>query len=306
MDSLRFTGDFRDEGMTAHQLHRACLAGEWERIRRGAYAPPREWDDRERHLALIAATIPQIGSESVISHASAAILHGLPVPTALLGRVWVTRPAGGHGRRGPVLHLRRCRLDPSEVVLIGGVAVTSLARTAIDLARLQSHEWGVIACDAVLARGLDRGLLLASAQQTAGWPGAKKAVSAVLFADAAAQSPAESVSRVQLHRLGFPQPIIQFAVMNGGQLVATTDFGWEDQRLVGECDGKIKYGELLRPGETAADAVMREKRREERIRGAGYWIARWGWAEAWNPAVLRRIVERGFAMAPQARELRAS
>ena len=101
-----------------------------------------------------------------------------------------------------------------------------------------------------------------------------------------------------MHRLGIPRPVTQFRVVRDGVLVATTDFGWEDYGLIGECDGRIKYGELLRPGETAADAVMREKRREEAIRQAGYWIVRWGWREANNSAELGRILRRAFEVAP--------
>ena len=43
---------------------------------------------------------------------------------------------------------------------------------------------------------------------------------------------------------------------------------------------------------------MREKRREERIRQAGYWIARWGWKEACDQVVLANIVRRGMELAP--------
>ncbi len=99
-------------------------------------------------------------------------------------------------------------------------------------------------------------------------------------------------------RSGVPAPVTQFPVFLNGKLVATTDFGWEDAGLVGECDGKVKYGELLRPGEKPEDAVMREKRREGRIREAGYWIVRWGWHEASDPAELARIIRRGFELAP--------
>ena len=111
---------------------------------------------------------------------------------------------------------------------------------------------------------------------------------------------AESLSRVQMQRAGVPTPVTQFPVFLNGRLVATADFGWEDAGLVGECDGKVKYGELLRPGEKPEDAVMREKRREDRIREAGYWIVRWGWQEACDQAELARIIRRGLELAPGA------
>jgi hypothetical protein len=302
MDGLHFTRELLDgEGMTIHELLKACRDGDWERVRRGAYVKGHDLDERRRHLCLIAATIPGVRDGSVVSHASAAILHGLPVARQQLDRVWMTRAVGGHGRHGSVLHLRHCQITPDEVTDVGGVPVTTLERTAIDLARNSKLEWGVIACDAALAQGLDRLRLLEAASRARGWPGARRAERAATFADGSSQSPLESVSRLQLQRLGFPTPRCQFPVWLDGRVVATSDFGWEDPGLVGECDGRVKYGELLEPGELAADAVMREKRREERIRAAGYWIVRWGWEEAWNPASLRRIVQRGFELAPAVR-----
>ncbi len=286
------------EGMSPHGLRKAVEEGELDRVRRGVYAPHRDLDRRSRHVQLLEATLPLLGPGSVISHASAAVLHGLPVRHDLLDRIWVTRPAGGHGRRGPVVQLRRCTLEAADVTVVNGVAATTLARTASDLARQLPYEWGVIGCDAAIAAGCSREALIDAARRANGWPGARRAFSAASFADGASGSPAESLSRVQMQRAGIPAPVTQFRIFLDGTLVATTDFGWEDIGLVGECDGKVKYGELLRPGERADDAVMREKRREERIREAGYWIVRWGWQEACDQAELARIVRRGFELAP--------
>ncbi|MCC6497973.1 MAG: type IV toxin-antitoxin system AbiEi family antitoxin domain-containing protein, partial [Propionibacteriaceae bacterium] len=66
------------EGMSPHGLRRAVAEGELDRVRRGVYAPHRDLDQRSRHLQLLAATLPLLGVGSVVSHASAAVLHGLP------------------------------------------------------------------------------------------------------------------------------------------------------------------------------------------------------------------------------------
>jgi len=284
--------------MSPHGLRKAVEDGELDRVRRGVYAPHRDLDRRTGHLRLLAATFPVLGEGSVVSHASAAILHGLPVRQDLLDRVWVTRPGGGHGRHGPVVQLRRCTLEAVDVTVVSGLPVTTLARTASDLARQLPYEWGVIGCDAALASGCSRESLIEAVRRVEGWPGARRAASAARFADGASGSPAESLSRVQIQRAGLPAPVTQFRVVLNGRLVATADFGWEDIGLVGECDGKVKYGDRLRPGEKPEDAVMREKRREERIREAGYWIVRWGWQEACDPRELARIIRRGFELAP--------
>lgn len=63
---------------------------------------------------------------------------------------------------------------------------------------------------------------------------------------------------------------------------------------MGEVDGKAKYSTLLKDGQTPQDAVMDEKRREESIRQAGWWVTRWGWAEAWNVRTLGDLVRGGM------------
>jgi hypothetical protein len=82
-----------------------------------------------------------------------------------------------------------------------------------------------------------------------------------------------------------------------GLLVARTDFGWEEHRLVGEFDGRVKYGRLLRPGQDPGDVVIEEKRREDAVRDEGWRMVRWVWADLSSghrlAARVRRARERG-------------
>ena len=80
-----------------------------------------------------------------------------------------------------------------------------------------------------------------------------------------------------------------------GRFVARVDFGWEEQRTVGEFDGKAKYGELLKPGQTSRDAMLAEKRREDLLRDLGWQVVRWTWADLYHPGVIRNRVLRAFA-----------
>jgi len=227
----------------------------------------------------------------VVSHTSAAAVHGLPLQAAWLTRVRVTRPDGAHGRRRGVLHLTNATLAAVDVTEVDGVRVTSLARTAADLARDLPLEWGVICCDRALALGLSRADLADAVARGHHRRGNARAGRCAEFADGRSESPAESLSRVQLDRFGLPAPRLQYEIVDrDGGFVARGDFAWPDRMVVGECDGKAKYGALLAPHETPADAVMREKRREERIRQAGWWVVRWGWAEASDGVRLAQLV----------------
>ena len=104
----------------------------------------------------------------------------------------------------------------------------------------------------------------------------------------------ESYSRVVMMRAGVPRPTLQYEVRNGLVLVGRADFGWEELRTLGEFDGKVKYAELLKPGQTASDAVYQEKCREDAIRDLGWQVVRWNWTDLKDPAALRRRLERAF------------
>ena len=70
---------------------------------------------------------------------------------------------------------------------------------------------------------------------------------------------------------------------------------WKEQRTVGEFDGRIKYGRLLKPGQTAADAVYAEKLREDLLRDLGFQVVRWTWIDLYRRGIIRDRLLRAFA-----------
>lgn len=284
--SFLFTSQLSQLGLSPHGIRTQVASGALIALRRGAYGLSHLSDDVARHRALIAASVDMIDSTSVVAYESAAVLHGLPLPT-LPAQATMIRRSAGHAKATRRLNVRDTRLDDADIVQIDEMPVTSLARTAVDLARRLSFEWAVAVCDAALAKGARRRDLseaLTRQHRLRGVPQARRAVS---FAEDQSESPAESISRVNMTYAGIPEPLIQRDVFDtNGELVGRVDFLWEEERLVGEVDGAFKYGRLLQPGDTPQAAIMREKRREERIRAAGYWIVRWDWATANDPRLL--------------------
>ena len=66
--------------------------------------------------------------------------------------------------------------------------------------------------------------------------------------------------------------------------MAYVDFAWPAHGVFLEFDGKVKYSAMLREGETAADVVVREKRREELIcEITGWRCIRIIWADLMRP-----------------------
>ena len=267
-------------------------------VRRGAYVRERPADRTrdDEHRELVFATAHQLHEGAVISHGSAAVFHGLPIWPTAIDRVHVTRNRNSGGNRRAVVQVHAAPLTEIDVTTIDGVTITSLARTVLDLCRTVPIEQAVAAGDRALAYGLVRAALEKRLTDMARWPGTRQARRAVTMLDPRSESVGESVSRVRLHEDGLPAPALQQSVYDDhGQFVARVDFCWQEQRTVGEFDGKIKYGRMLKPGQSIEDVVFEEKRREDALRDLGWQIVRWLWADLYRRGVIRDRVLRAFA-----------
>ena len=300
MDEIRITSMLLDQGYNYDDLRRLQRGGELIRVRRGAYAREDKPDQsvEERHFRLVLGTAPQLREGAVFSHGSAAVLHGLPVWPTAVSRVHVTRNRRGGGIKRSVVQVHGTPLRALDTTLIDNMPVTSLRRTVLDLARTVSMTQAVAAGDRALALGLTRRELDAGLLSMERWPGVRAARRAVHFLDVRSESVGESVSRVRLVEQGLPRPEPQRELFGAdGQLIARVDFYWEEHRTVGEFDGKIKYGRLLRPGQRIEDVIFEEKIREDAVRDLGLQVARWIWSDLYRVGVLRERVLRAFARA---------
>lgn len=299
------TQRLNDEGCSDRQIQRLVDAGELVRLRRGGFTDTLPGDAGQRHLRLVDATASFLGPETVFSHVSAAVLHGLPVPDDLLVRATATRhrttAGGGNSRR----HLRTYagRLAAEDVTVVNGLPVTTVSRTASDLARVLGRRDAVVLLDAALhdpAGGELTGRreeIAEHLQRDHARRGFANACRRLALADGRAESVLETDSRLVFLDGGLPRPELQWTVVDAdGQFVARCDMGWPECGVVGEADGLVKYGRLLRPGETTRDAVVREKLREDRIRGCGWLVRRWVWADLRRPEELCRSIEALFQL----------
>ena len=295
---LHLRRDAVRDGWSDDELSRLVRAGELRRLRRGAYVNGTlPTDAAATHRLLIQATLAGLRRPAVVSHQSAAVLLGLPLWDVPLDRVHVTRRPRAWNDTGRVLCCHVARLRDDEVIEIDGVQVTDPVRTALDLARSLPHEAAVVVLDAALRLGLlSHDVLRTRLFDIAGTPGSRSAARAVLFADGRSESVGESRSRVILHRWKLQPSTLQFEVRSAdGDVIGRTDFAWEKHRLVGEFDGRVKYGRLLQPGQDAGDAVFREKRREDAIRDEGWGVIRWTWSDLHRPDRFAARVRRRIA-----------
>ncbi len=144
------------------------------------------------------------------------------------------------------------------------------------------------------------GDLLAVFAHCRAWPGARMVSGALPLADGRAANPGESWSRAILMGLGLAPMELQVRLEDSDGLIGFADFGWVD--VVGELDGKGKYGiGVDTDPKEAVRIVRREKRREDRIRALGYEVARWEYADHFRPAVIGQRVMQAMARAAQRR-----
>lgn len=284
------------------EIAQLARRGELVHLRRGAWSRTRTDDPVASHRQLIDATVPQISPDAVLSHLSAGVLHGLPIMASRLDQVQWTRNRRGGGRSDPQVHIYAAPIEAHEIVLLDGIAVTSLERTVIDLARHLPFAEAVMAADAALRLGLDRSRLADSLESARRRPGSGRARRVVAFGDGRSESAGESWSRVEFARIEMPPSHLQYEVIDrNGELIGRTDFCWEEEGVLGEFDGLVKYEKLLRPGERASDVVVREKIREDRLRDENWGLIRWIWRDISTSGLLEARLRRAINRAGRGR-----
>lgn len=229
MTAVRLSRELAEEGYTYAEMSRMTRAAELVRVCRGAYALPADepLSPRANHLRLLAATVGHTSPELVVSHMSAAALHGLPIWHDQLDRVHLTRDRQGQGKVRHYVHLHCTPLPEREVVEVDGFRVTSLARTVVDLASSLDAPHAVPIGDAALRNGLRPEQLAQLVDKSGGRRGIAGARRSLTLLDARSESPGESMSRVVFQQHRVPQPELQLEVFGAsGRFVGRSDFGW--------------------------------------------------------------------------------
>lgn len=283
------------------KLRRGIRTGKLIRVTRGVYRAvepdesTRDPDFDETYRELVIAVAGR-GKQRVVSHSSAAVLHGLNLLAPDQKRVHFY--VSGGGTRSRELHLHEGTLTRSDVTVVDGVLLTKLALTACDVARQGTFAQAVSALDHALRLGVTRTELRTIAERFRRTKGISTLRRALDVADAQSESVGESFSRaLMIEWCDIPIPTLQTEYRDEyGRLIARVDFDW-DGKVVGEFDGKVKYQKDRRPGESATDVVVREKIREDRLRDEGLIVVRWVWDDFKKPQVLRMRIRKALARA---------
>jgi len=300
----RFAGIMTSRGLNAAgyspaQIRRLTRQGVLAPVNRGAYAHAAlaagTARDPAAEQALRVASVLAVGTPCAVgSHLSAAIIHGLdvlgPAPRRTLA---VTHPPGtgsGAGRPGVRVHV--AALPDGHVTVQGGVRVTTVARTVVDVARASSFRAGVVTADSALRAGkTSKAELQAVIADCRRWPGIVQAKLVAAFSDGRSESALESIARVAFGDHGLPAPELQVWV--GGEragVIGRADFFWRRHATIGEADGAVKYQDPAR--------AVAQLRRDASLRAAGFEVVHFTWQEIVHaPSQVAALIRAAFRRA---------
>jgi hypothetical protein len=274
----------------------------WERVRQGAYVATAAWrllDLAGRHEVRTRAVVKQSRTKLVVSHVSGVGLYDAPTWGLDLSAVHATREDGKAGRAEAGVCQHRGLIVPGDVVVRHGMKVMHASRLALEVTTVADTEPTVCVVNHLLHEGhtSQERIQERYASGIDFWPATLNTDVVIRLANALIESVGESRSWLMFFRAGLPMPIPQYEVRDGrGNFIGRVDFAWPELGVFLEFDGKVKYQKHLRDGESITDAVLREKRREERIcEITGWRCIRITWADLDCPQGTVRRIQRLLA-----------
>jgi very-short-patch-repair endonuclease len=218
------------EAVAAGALTRGQLRHRYRTIFHGIYVPERHevsLRDRIEGAALVAPN-------AVIAGVAASAVHGAR---------WVDDAAPieivGTCRRQRGLIVRNELLGGDDVTEVGGIRVTTPARTAFDLARHLPRDRAIARLDALMnSRPYSDEDVMLIAKKHHGARGLVRLRTALPLVDRGAESPKETWLRLTFIDAGLPKPTTQFVVRTeSGRYVRRIDMVWEEFKVGAEYDG---------------------------------------------------------------------
>ncbi|MEA1902131.1 MAG: type IV toxin-antitoxin system AbiEi family antitoxin domain-containing protein [Actinomycetota bacterium] len=256
-------------GLPKSTLNRRVSDGIFVRIGRGHFTLP---GASTRPDVLLHAAGRHLGA--VVSHESAALIHGLTPIQAKKPTVTVPY-RGTHSFPGVTVH-QSTDLLPEHTTTIGQLKVTTVARTLLDLAKVLSKKRLERVLDHALASrkvDLDELVTLYLALTRQGKRGMKWM--GELLADRAGDDLAYSESELEtmLFQLivdsGLPPPRKQFRAPWLKPIRGRVDMAYPDQKIVIEGDGR-RWHALF-------DAFGTDRRRDNAAQLSGWIVLRFTW-----------------------------
>ena len=292
------------QGLDDDWLHRMLRADAVVRMRQGAYVDPALWlpaSPAERHVLVSRAVLQQYDDRVALSHASAHVRRGGPDWGLDLSTVNLTNLYGRGDRRQAGVTHHRGWAGVHDVSRIGDHWITAPGRTAAETASLLPFAPAVSVLDWTLHQGLTSRAELEHYADHAmcDWPSTIALRTAVARCDARSESVGETRARLMFEKHGIAvEP--QWQVFHpSGALAARVDLLLPELGLMCEFDGAVKYGRLLKPGQTLEDVIRDERAREVLLEElTPHRMFRLTWPDLANPM---RTIDRALRAAEMRR-----
>jgi len=254
-------------GYDRNAVRAAVRDGHLRRVARGVYLKSSVADSSLTRASALSLVLP---SSCAAVGLSAAWIHQIPGIELDINDIF-SKPEfavvgrDSHISRSGVLQ-HRYQIEPSDLIRIGDVEVTTLERTAFDLARIKDVYKALGYLDMCAATGrLNLAEVLRIRRQSSGFRFVSTIDSVLPLVDGGSQSMGESRTRLKLIRAGLPTPTTQCQVYvpSTGQTYFL-DLGWQRVKVGVEFDGTADH--------SSPDQVTHDLRRRGLIQALGWKI----------------------------------
>jgi predicted transcriptional regulator of viral defense system len=261
-------------GLGAAAVQKRAALGRIHRVYRGVYSlvPPELLSREGRFMAAVLAC----GEGAVLSHRSAAMLHGLLWSER--AKIDVTIPRrSGLKHRGIDLH-RSTTLTPADTTQVNNIPCTTVARTQLDIADVLNQRSVERAFDqADVLEVFDLRALEDQLARNATRPGAAL-IRTVLAEHYIGSTPTWSEFEERFvgvcRSTGVPAPDVNvWITLDDGERPIRADFVWWEQRIAIETDGHKTH--------RTPQAFERDRRNDQRLTLARWRPVRVTWRQLW-------------------------
>lgn len=221
------------------------------------------------------AAVLACGPGAVLSHRSAAYLHGILDDSR--DRVDVIAPnRRGRAPAGILAH-RDGTLTDTDRVVIDGIPCASLARTLLDLAATQSAATlRYVITQSEVEEAFDLAEVVELLKRSKGRRGVARLRLAIELHDPQEQESRRELEKKLLHlfkRVALPRfEVNGHLVVNGISIMP--DFLWRDARLIVEADSHRVHG--------TATAFEKDRLRDQHLAAGGWTVIRVTWHQVTN------------------------
>jgi predicted transcriptional regulator of viral defense system len=259
-------------GLGRSGVSRRASNGRLHRVHRGVYAVGHpHLTQRGNWMAAVLAC----GPRAVLSHRSAAALHGIRRDNR--ARADVTLP-GGSARSRPRIEVHRTStLEAADITVVDGIPCTTVARTLVDLGDVVSRQAVERAVSQAEAMRVFDGRAVHEALARAGprrGAGILRAVLESYEEPVLTEKGIEEAFLALCRKAALPSPAVNAWMSLHDGIAYKADFLWRAEKLIAETDGRDVH--------TTRKAFEHDRLRDQRLTLAGFTVVRFTWRQVAN------------------------